>query len=141
MPTYRIDHFHLFTEDVAGTARWYRDKFGMRATTRTQSNGKPRVDLELGGVMLYVAELPTSSPRDKRSFFGPLGGLEHLGLHVDDVDGAVADLRAKGVEILLEPMDVRPNVRIAFVRGPDDVRIELLNRGPEDFPDKARDLD
>lgn len=141
MPTYSIDHFHLFSEDVLATARWYRDMFGMRATTRHQSNGRPRVDLELGGVMLYLAELPADSPRDKRSHFGPLAGLEHLGLHVDDVDAAVTELRAKGVEILLEPVTLRPDVRIAFVRGPDDVRIELLHRGPADFPDKAVDID
>ncbi|SCW81226.1 Catechol 2,3-dioxygenase [Sphingobium faniae] len=141
MAGFAIDHFHLFTQDVHATARWYRNMFGMRATTRTQSNGKPRVDLELDGIMLYVAELPASSPREARRYFGPLAGLEHLGLTVDDIDMAVEELRAKGAEILLEPMEVRPDVRIAFVKGPDDVRIELLHRGPSDFPDQPRDLD
>lgn len=140
MVTYSLDHFHIFTEDVEATARWYREMFGMRATTRSQSNGAMRVDLHFHGMMIYLAQLPASSPRDERKFFGPLRGLEHLGIHVDDVDAAVAELRAKGVEILLEPTDVRPDVRIAFVKGPDDVRIELLNRGPTDFREDERDL-
>lgn len=140
MVAYSLDHFHLFTEDVEGTARWYREMFGMRATTRSQSNGQMRVDLDFGGVKLYVAELPASCPRDARTHFGPLKGLEHLGVKVDDVDAAVGELKAKGVEILLEPMDVRPDVRIAFVKGPDDVRIELLNRGPTDFRDDEVNL-
>lgn len=141
MVVYRLDHFHLFTENVEETARWYRDMFGMRATTRSQSNENWRVDLELDGVKLYVAKLPDSSPRSPREHFGPLAGLEHLGIHVDDVDEAIEDLRSKGAEILLDPTDVRPDVRIAFVKGPDDVRIELLNRGAADFRDDECDLD
>jgi catechol 2,3-dioxygenase-like lactoylglutathione lyase family enzyme len=101
---------------------------------RLQSNGRSRIDLDFDGVTVYVAQTPASSPRPARTFFGPLPGLEHIGFHVDDVDAAIAELRGKGVEVLMEPTTVRPDVRIAFVKGPDDVRIELLRRGPADFP-------
>lgn len=137
MSRYKLDHFHLFTEDTEQTAAWYRDMFGARMLRRLQSNGQHRIDLDFDGVTVYVAQTPASSPREPRAYFGPLPGLEHLGFHVDDVDAAVAELRARGVEVLTEPMDVRPDVRIAFVKGPDDVRIELLRRGPADFPGDA----
>ena len=140
MVQFRLDHFHLFTDDVEKTAAWYRDIFGARVLKRMQSNGKSRIDLNFAGVTVYVAQTPDNSPRVKRTFFGPLPGLEHLGFHVDDVDRAVEELRAKGIEILLEPTDVRPDVRIAFVKGPDDVRIELLRRGALDFPSQAEEL-
>jgi len=141
MVKFALDHFHLFTEDTEATALWYRRMFGARVLRRKQSDGKSRIDLDFDGVAVYVAETPRTSPREPRTFFGPLPGLEHMGFDVDDVDVAVAQLRAKGVEILLEPMDVRPDVRIAFVKGPDDVRIELLRRGPRDYPDEAVELD
>jgi catechol 2,3-dioxygenase-like lactoylglutathione lyase family enzyme len=62
------------------------------------------------------------SPRD------PHLGLDHFGFRVDNVDEAVADLKRRGAEIAVEPRTIRPGVRIAFVRAPDDVRIELLQR-------------
>lgn len=138
---FKLDHFHLFTDNTERTAGWYRDMFGARVLKRLQSNGKSRIDLDFDGVTVYVAETPPNSPRAERTFFGPLPGLEHLGFHVEDVDEAVEQLREKGVEILLEPTDVRPDVRIAFVKGPDDVRIELLRRGPADFPSEPELLE
>ena len=35
---------------------------------------------------------------------------------------------AKGAEFATEPFDLRPGLKIAFVRAPGDVRIELLER-------------
>ena len=48
--------------------------------------------------------------------------------HLPGFVAKAAELKAKGVEFVLEPMQMRPDLRIAFVRGPDDVRIELLER-------------
>ena len=39
-----------------------------------------------------------------------------------------AELKAKGAEFASEPHDLRPGLKIAFVRAPGDVRIELLER-------------
>jgi len=47
---------------------------------------------------------------------------------VDDLDEAAADLKSKGAEFSTEPFQLRPGVKIAFVRAPGDVRIELLER-------------
>ena len=51
-----------------------------------------------------------------------------IGLRVDNLDEAAVDLKSKGAEFSMEPRDLRPGVRIAFARAPDDVRIELLQR-------------
>jgi lactoylglutathione lyase len=41
-----------------------------------------------------------------------------------------AELKAKGAEFTMDPTTIRPGVRIAFLRGPEDVSIELLERTP-----------
>ena len=41
---------------------------------------------------------------------------------------ATGDLKSKGAEFSMELKDLRPGLRIAFVRAPGDVRIELLER-------------
>jgi hypothetical protein len=47
---------------------------------------------------------------------------------VDDLDAAAADLKSKGAVFSTEPHQLRPGLKIAFVRAPGDVRIELLER-------------
>ena len=38
------------------------------------------------------------------------------------------ELKRRGAQVIVEPKTIRPGVRIAFIQGPDDVRIELLER-------------
>ena len=125
--TYTYDHIHVRTKDPEGMATFFETMFGAKVLRLTQSDGVPRVDLDVNGLAIFIASVPPEehidlSPRD------PHLGLDHFGFRVDDIDGAVEDLRSKGAEIYTEPRTIRPGVRIAFVRGPDDVRIELLQR-------------
>jgi len=45
-----------------------------------------------------------------------------------DFDAFCAGLRAKGVKFSMEPTDINPTTRIAFIDAPDGVSIELLSR-------------
>ena len=47
---------------------------------------------------------------------------------VENLASPVADLREKGAVFLVEPRDLRPNLKIAFVRSQGAIRIELLER-------------
>ena len=47
---------------------------------------------------------------------------------VSDIDAVAAELKAKGVEFTTEVKTVRPGTRICFLRGPQGVSIELLDR-------------
>ena len=58
----------------------------------------------------------------------PYQGLDHFGLLVSGIDAVVAELKAKGAEFSREPTTVRPGVRVAFLRSPQGVSIELLDR-------------
>jgi catechol 2,3-dioxygenase-like lactoylglutathione lyase family enzyme len=49
---------------------------------------------------------------------------------VQDIDKVVAGLKAKGAEFTMELKQARPGVRICFVRGPEGVSIEVLERKP-----------
>lgn len=122
-----FDHIHLRSPDPEETARFYERMFGARVI-RSMQDGKPRVDLDLGGTQIFIAPvLPGSGtagpPRS------PYQGLDHIGLRVSGIDAAVADLKAKGAVFTMEPVTVRPGVRIAFLRAPQNVSIELIQRG------------
>ena len=58
----------------------------------------------------------------------PYQGLDHFGLAVRDIDAVAAALKAKGAEFTMEPRTIRPGLRICFLRGPQGISIELLDR-------------
>jgi lactoylglutathione lyase len=127
MPKYAYDHIHLRIRDPNGMADYFHKMFDAKLVKSVQSDGRPRVDLDLDGLIIFVAPVPpeadiAASPRD------PYLGLDHFGLRVDSVDDTVAELKRRGAEIIDEPRTIRPGVRIAFVRAPDNIRIELLER-------------
>jgi catechol 2,3-dioxygenase-like lactoylglutathione lyase family enzyme len=127
MPTYTYDHIHLRTRDPMGMAKYFEKMFDARIIESIQSDGQPRIDLDINGLTVFIAPVPAdanipASPRD------PHLGLDHFGFKVESVDEAVAELKRRGADIAVEPRTIRPGVRIAFVRAPDDVRIELLER-------------
>jgi catechol 2,3-dioxygenase-like lactoylglutathione lyase family enzyme len=126
-PVYTYDHIHLRSRDPQATMAFYEKMFDARRVEFVQSNGIPRVDLDLNGLTIFVAEVDAGARLPSAPETSYIG-LDHLGLRVDDVDAAVAELRERGATILKGPVTIRPGVRIAFVQGPDNVRIELLQR-------------
>ncbi|MCB1550253.1 MAG: VOC family protein [Hyphomicrobiaceae bacterium] len=126
MSKFTYDHMHLRSPDPEKTAAFYERMFGAKVL-KSMQDGKPRIDLELGGTKIFIAPvLPdgkTAAPPKT-----PYQGLDHFGLRVEGIDAIAADLKAKGAEFTMEPTTIRPGVRIAFVRGPEGVSIELLER-------------
>lgn len=126
-PVYSYDHIHLRTKDPEAVIDFYVKMFDARRVEFVQSDGRPRTDIDLNGFTIFVAEVAESArlPAAPESSYI---GLDHMGLRVNDVDAAVAELKRRGASIIKEPVTIRPGVRIAFVQGPDNVRIELLQR-------------
>ena len=126
MSAFKYDHVHLRSPDPEETARYYEKMFGAEITRSVQSDGRGRIDLNLGGLTVFIAKADpdkVGAPPEP-----PFQGLEHLGLTVHPIDEAVAELKKKGAEVTREPTTIRPGVRIAFIRGPENVHIELLDR-------------
>jgi lactoylglutathione lyase len=132
MRTYRYDHVHLRSPDPEETARFFEEMFGAEAhrdiyPPGTLYPGQLRVTMRLGGQTVLIAPShPTEVTAPAPRF--PHYGLEHIGLTVDDVDAAVEELRGKGAEIALGPLTRQPGTRLAFIRGPQGVMVELVQR-------------
>ena len=126
-PTYRYDHMHLRSRDVKKTAEYYHQMFDAQIVESIQSDGRPRTDLDLNGLTIFIAPVAADAAVPPAPA-EPYVGLDHFGLRVDDMDVAVAELKRRGASFLLEPRTIRPGVKIAFVQAPDNVRIELLER-------------
>ena len=125
MVTYSYDHIHLRSRQPLETAKYFNQMFGADIKESIQSDGQGRVDIDINGLVVFIAQAEDTPPEGPQD---PYVGLDHFGLRVENLDAAAADLKTKGAEFSMEPKDLRPGLRIAFVRAPGDVRIELLER-------------
>jgi lactoylglutathione lyase len=126
MSTYTWDHVHIRTRDPEGTAQWFERMLGAEVL-RSMQEGKPRIDLKLGGANIFLAPV-TAGDGVNSPPTTPYQGLDHFGLSVKGIDTIADDLKTKGVEFTKPPTTVRPGVRVCFIRGPEGVSIELLDR-------------
>ena len=126
MANYNWDHIHLRTPDAEATAQWFERVLGAQVI-RTMQEGKPRIDIKLGGANIFLAPVKPGDGVNPPPTT-PYQGLDHFGLSVTGLDTVVADLKKKGVEFTMEPNVPRPGIKICFVRGPQGISIELLER-------------
>ncbi len=127
MTRFTWEHIHLRSPDPDATAAWYESMFGAEVVRTQQPDGAMRIDFNLSGQKIFIAKSGAGKAADAPQ--SPYLGLDHFGLTVDDIDGAVAELKAKGVPFTMEPTSIRPGVRIAFLTAPENVSIELIQRG------------
>ena len=125
MAEFTYHHIHLRSPNPEATAQYYERMFGAEVI-RSMQQGKPRIDLKLGGANIFIAPVAPGDGVNPPPVT-PYQGLDHFGLSVSGIDAIVADLKAKGAEFTMEPTTIRPGVRIAFIRGPEGVSIELVD--------------
>ena len=122
----RFDHVHLRSRDAAAAAAWYVSVLGATVVEHRQGP-RPRFELRLGELTLLInVILPDEVCGPAPA--APHQGLEHLGFTVANIDAAAAFYAARGAIFDLPPTTIR-GLRIAFIKGPDGVPIELLQAG------------
>ena len=129
MPQLAWDHVHLRSPDPEATAQWFERMLGAQVI-RTPQDGTQRIDVKLGGANIFIAPVAAGDGVNAPPAT-PYQGLDHFGLSVTGIDQVAAELKAKGAEFTMEPRVPRPGIKICFLRGPQGVSIELLERDPK----------
>jgi methylmalonyl-CoA/ethylmalonyl-CoA epimerase len=114
----RIEHVAIAVKNADKVASILQDTFGLKLDyTQDLPQYHTRIAmLPVGGT--YVELLEAMSPTsDTAKWIAERGeGLYHLCLEVDDIKGALAELKAKGVTLLNdEPIVGHAGWRIAFI--------------------------
>ncbi|MCC6211673.1 MAG: VOC family protein [Burkholderiales bacterium] len=119
----RIDHIEIVTADEERAVRFYTEVLGFSVRSRaTVPGGLKLAYLDLGGTTVELMTWTETRP-------APRPESEHLGyrmmaLEVADMQHALQELKAKGVECTWGPI-VRPTYARAEIRDPDGNSIEL----------------
>ena len=133
-------HTMVRVTDLDASLDFYCNKLGL-VETRRYDNEKGRFTLVFLSAPEDVGkatsgDATTEAPRVELTYnWDPevyTGGRNfgHLAYQVDDIYAACAKLQAKGVVINRPPRDGR----MAFIRSPDNISVELLQKGEPKAP-------
>lgn len=127
----RIDHVGIAIADVAAARKVYEDLLGLTLTREevVHDQGVRTYFYPVAGVKLELLESITPDGPIARYLEKRGAGMQHLAVEVDDIEAAIAELKAKGVRMLDEtPRKGVEDSRIAFVHPKDThgVLLELV---------------
>jgi methylmalonyl-CoA/ethylmalonyl-CoA epimerase len=113
----RIEHIAIAVDDLAGMADMMRDKLGIDVEYSEDIGGRTRLAMLPVGES-YIELLQALQPGTATAKWLAEKGqsLYHICFEVEDIDGALAELKAKGTPLLNEtPVIGHGNCRIAFI--------------------------
>ena len=134
----RIDHVAIVVQDIEAALRVYRDALGLPLT---HVETIPDQDVKVAFLPTGDSEIELLEPLHPDSgvarFLAKRGeGVHHICLEVEDLETALRELAARGVELIDREPRQGAYGRVAFIhpKGAHGVLIELLERDRGDPP-------
>ncbi|TAJ18590.1 MAG: VOC family protein [Dehalococcoidia bacterium] len=130
---FNINHIHMKAHDPKAVADWWVNAFNFTIVSDTVRDVGDRFVAcrSENGITVNISGARTNEtlgPGDANAH----EGLEHFGFDSDNLEADLARLTALGAVVLQAPPppSTPPVQRICFIRCPDNVRIELIQRPP-----------
>ena len=118
-------HAMIRVHDLDATCRFFTEGLGLRQTRRMDSDAGKFSLVYFGAPENPEAEIELTYNWGSDESYGSARNFGHLAFEVDDIYATCAHLQAQGITINRPPRDGR----MAFVRSPDLISIELLQKG------------
>src|SRR5881409_1417021 len=133
MQAYRLRYTGIRVRDMDASLRFYTEVLGMRVVEKRERTPPTKGEVVTlgspGGDQLLELNWYAEGSRFGLPYVNG-EELDHLAFDVDDLDGAIAELSRKGVEVVVRPGEIGGigGWREAFVKDPNGIWIELLPR-------------
>ena len=112
-------HATLPVWDLDASEAFWRDLLGIERHATPSYVPDRVVFLDLGNTMIHLVKFGADAPR-------PEVQLTHIAISVDDLEGALAEVRARGLSVVREPADQPDGARSFYFLDPDGNRVELI---------------
>lgn len=121
-----LAHIGVYISDLDRCVAFYEDKLGFECYHKVDLKDDAGITkiafVRNGSCVLEIVQLP--EPMN-----GKDGVVEHISMAVDDIEAAMAELKAKGIVFETEAPIFLPTmfngVKYAFFRGPDGEHLEI----------------
>ena len=121
MPNYTFNHIHHETKNVDEAVAWYKKLFTATSDEPFERGGATWVPVHIGATQITVTDREFTDMD-----LGRYHGYDHFALNTDEFDQTLTDIEAQAVEIWMGPIALENGMRIVFINGPDQVKIELM---------------
>ena len=123
--TAAIEHIHFLCADPEKTAAFFATYLDAVEVERVTMPDWLIVRIQVGPTIIAL------SPKRGDQVLAeppapPYRGFSHIGVIVSAVDDLVERMRGDGVPVTIEPFEIAPGMRAAYVLAPDDIELELL---------------
>lgn len=126
----RMDHVAICVQDMEKVIAFYQDVVGMEKTFDREFDAAMARLIGVEGARVRVVHMTLNgSAIELFDYYTPQGedahpaprqtdyGLTHIGFLVEDFWGTYQHLLDRGVRFLGEPVEIRPNVFVAYFHG------------------------
>ena len=112
----RIEHVGVVVRDVEASRRLWEDCFGIKLGSEEANAVRKLALYPVGESMVELIAGTTPDSRHAKMVAEGKGGLNHICFEVEDIDDALAELKAKGIPLLDQvPRIGHAGCRIAFI--------------------------
>jgi catechol 2,3-dioxygenase-like lactoylglutathione lyase family enzyme len=126
-----LNHVGISTHNYDAALAFYKDTLGAKeAFTIRNPDGTVRLTYLQVSRDTFVELLPTAADQPT--------GVMHIGIETDDLAASVANLRARGIAVD-DPTVGVSKARVARIKDPDGVQIEVMQMGPDSLQRQAID--
>ena len=125
----KINHIAIVVEDIEAALGFWRDQLGL---VLDHVEEVPSQASKVAFIPVGDGEVELVQPTDPESGLGKYlmkrgEGMHHLCIEVDDIEGVLVDLKAKGVQLINQVPQDLPGRRMAFIhpKAANGVLVEL----------------
>lgn len=125
----KINHIAIVVEDIEAALGFWRDQLGL---VLDHVEIVPSQTSKVAFIPVGDGEVELVQPTDPESGLGKYlmkrgEGMHHLCIEVDDIEGVLVDLKAKGVQLINQVPQDLPGRRMAFIhpKAANGVLVEL----------------
>jgi methylmalonyl-CoA epimerase len=128
-----IDHIGIMTNDLQQSVNFYTDVLGFSVSAKIEMDeaGFSAIFVEKNGSKIELMGYTGAIPKRSECIEIKLGGgsipiNDHITFSVDDLAATVTELKEKGVEFCMEPIQLEGGKKLASFKDPNGVLIELV---------------
>ncbi len=133
MKAIKIDHLGIAVKDIAKAETLFQDVLGLKLIgTETVEEQKVNTEVfSIGDVRVELLESISLNDPVARFIEKRGEGIQHLAIEVDDLEKAIEELKAKGIQLIDEqPREGVSGTKIAFLhpKSTFGILIELIEK-------------
>ena len=125
---YKVNHIHIKSKDPEKDANWFVNAFNFEIISdEVRSVGDRFIMCKSEDGFRVNISGERTNEKLGLSDPDPHFGLEHFGLDSKNLENDISRLESMGASLQEGPIEM-PGIRIAFLKTPGDVRVELIEK-------------